>query len=225
MAGPMVDRVEQLAQILARPDDFDPDRALRRARAASRARRPTSMPEPVEPGRGEQGRVELAAPRPCASRVWTLPRIGTSRRSGRRASNCAVAAGRRGADPCALPAARRGSPPRSAGRACRRAAASAAIASVVGPDRLDILHRMDATGRCARRAGRASSSLVHSALPPTSASGRSWITSPVVVIGTISICLPPSRARRAARPPPAAPGRAPAASRACRCEGAGSCGA
>ena len=54
----------------------------------------------------------------------------------------------------------------------------------IGPLALDVLHRMDEKSTSPPISAR-SSSLVHSALPPMSASGRSWTLSPVVLISTI----------------------------------------
>ena len=75
-------------------------------------------------------------------------------------------------------------------------------------------------GRSRRRASASSISLVNRPLPPASASGRSWMRSPLV---RIDLDLDPLRRRsRAPRPAPrapCAPAPAPAGCRACRAAG------
>ena len=155
-----------------------------------------SMPSSGAPtSRGRAGRARprrAGSRRPRRARAWragsaTLPRIGTISRSGRRAQQLRARGAARRCRP-ARPRARRAmlSAPtsRSRGVGARQHRGDRQRG---GPDRLDVLHRMDREVGRARRAAPRSSSLVHSALPPTSASGRSWIRSPLVVIGTISI--------------------------------------
>src|SRR5439155_1392221 len=112
-----------------------------------------------------------ASPRSIlARRVATLPRRGTILMSGRRASNCAL---RRGDEvPIRAPfgSAARLCAPTSRSRGSARGSI-AAIASCGGRIvSTSFIEWTDRSVRCSPR--RRSSSLVHSALPPTSASGR-----------------------------------------------------
>ena len=79
-------------------------------------------------------------------------------------------------------------------------------------------------GRAGRRAAPSSISLVNRPLPPISASGRSWMRSPVRADDP-DLDRVLGRPAPGPRPPapraPSAPGPAPAASRACRCGAAG----
>jgi hypothetical protein len=121
---------------------------------------------------------------------------GTARSSGRAATR---ASARRGAASWCRPRARRerrAMPRRSAGRAHRRAAASRrsrSLGRIVSTSFIEWTAQSISPSSSAR-----SSSLVHSALPPISASARSCTLSPVVRIGTISIAGPRACAARSA---------------------------
>ena len=142
---------------------------------------PSARPSRCNPAAAS--RVASTSPeRTLASRVSTLPRIGTILRSGRSRSNCAR---RRGDDvPTIAPgfSAAIDSAPISRSLASPRGS-TAAIWMPLG--RTLSTSFIEWTQKSSSAAISAwSSSLVHSALPPISASGRSWTVSPVVVIGT-----------------------------------------
>ena len=192
MGRRMIDGGKHGAQIVALRQYLDADRALGRGRAAGRAARRWRSPSRSSPAAAS--RVASYSPRSTfASRVWTLPRIGAMARSGRRASNCAA---RRGDEvPTRAPSgkAARLSAPISRSPVSARGSI-AAMTSVSG--RIVSTSFIEWTERSVRPSASArSSSLVQSALPPSSASGRSWIRSPEVVIGTISVSTPLGRQR------------------------------
>src|SRR6476646_3212613 len=125
------------------------------------------------------------------NRVSTLPRIGTISRSGRRRRSCAA---RRGdevptrafclslsIDPA--PMIRSRTSPRG-----RTAAMWISSGRTLSTSFIEWTQKSTSPASRAR-----SSSLVHNALPPISASGRSWTWSPVVLISTI--CTQPSGQR------------------------------
>ena len=192
---PMIDRGEQVTKIAPFGQYLDADRALRRRRQQIE-RRAFGDAEPVQPGRGEQGRVDLAAgdlgePGLDVAADRDRPQVRPPREQLRGPPR------RGGADDRALRQRLDLSAPISRSRVSARSSI-AAIANRSG--RIVSTSFIEWTERSVRPSARqASSSLVHSALPPTSASGRSWITSPEVVIGTISIApsFQPCAARNA----------------------------
>ena len=114
------------------------------------------------------------------SRVATLPRIGTAWTSGRRRSNCAV---RRGEEvPTRAPCDRAASETAPINRS-RTSARSrqAAMTSATGRSLSTSFNEWTEAWVVPASSAR-SSSLVHRALPPISASGRSWMRSPMVRI-------------------------------------------
>ena len=210
-----------------RPDVARSRRASRRrsrpAPAPAACRRATSRPRrcPSRSSPAAASRVASASPRSSLrSRVCDIAadRHDLEVRPPREQLRARAAARRcRPARPAAAP--RGCSAPTSRSRTSARGSI-AAIASSAG--RIVSTSFIEWTDRSVRPSSRPrSSSLVHSALPPISASGRSWIRSPLVVIGTISIASSAPAMRVAQRRRHhVAPGRAPAASRGCRCEGA-----
>lgn len=140
MGGPVVDRLEQRPQIGAFGQDLDPDRALRRRRQQIE-RHALDKAEPIEPGRRQEGRVNLAA------RDLGEPSLDVAPdRQGVKIGPAGEQLGR--------PPRRRGADPGAVGQIRDRFRADQPVARVaalqhcrdeegVGPDRLDILHRMD----------------------------------------------------------------------------------
>ena len=110
--------------------------------------------------------------------------MGTISRSGRMRSNCAA---RRGEDvPTLAPLgkAARESAPISRSRTSARGSMAQLTSSAGRSVSTSFIEWTEALVLPASRAW--SSSLVHSALPPASANGRSAMRSPLVVMGTIS---------------------------------------
>ena len=140
------------------------------------------------------------------SRVSTLPRIGTTLRSGRTCSTCAcrrsdeVATTAPGGRSISEATLRLMKASRTSSRGSRQAIVRPAGSSVG-------MSFMECTARSISPASRASSSsLVNRPLPPASASGRSWMRSPVVLM---------TRTSKACRPGPCAASSRARTSAAC----------
>ena len=137
-----------------------------------------------------------AAPWRC--RVSTLPRSGTTGRSGRSAFTCACAAQRRGADHGALRQGGDGLPRGRDQHVARILARQQAVDDqAIGQPGRHVLHGMDGADRSRPSSSASSISLVNRPLPPISLNGRSCTLSPVVLMTR-------SRWRRA-RPAPDGP--------------------
>ena len=159
---------------------------------------------PVEPGGGEQGRVDLAGIA-LGEPGFDIAADRHDVEVGADAANLRGAARRAGADHRAHWQRVERRLRRSAGRGRRRGAASPRLPATAG--RSLSTSFIEWTEQSVSPASKArSSSLVHSALPPTSASGRSWMRSPLVRTVTI---------RTAPRGQPCASSSAVAVRRAC----------
>src|SRR3954470_6180211 len=143
---------------------------------------PASISSRLRPA--EASRVASTSPDSTfLRRVSTLPRIGTIFRSGR--SRCSCAARRGDEVPTVAPSfsASIESAPTIRSRTSPRGRTAAMWMSsgrMLSTSFIEWTQKSTSPSSSAR-----SSSLVHSALPPISANGRSWTLSPVVVISTI----------------------------------------
>ncbi len=188
-------------------DVHDARGAIRQGRAASGRRAPGSWHRP------RRRRACAAASRHCRA---------AARCADRAARACAIACRRSDAVPSVAPcgssaserALRLMKTSRASSRS-RHAASTRPAGSTVG------MSLAECTARSmSPRSSASSISLVNRPLPPTSASGRSWMLSPVVRM-TLSVdrLLVAARAPRRAARAPCAPAPAPADCRACRSAG------
>ena len=144
MAGRIVDRIEQAARLSILCAAFEADRALRRGRQpvfGIEARAHAAFAQPIEAGCGQEGRIGLSA-RQLRHARRDVPAEGDDLavrpvvKQLRRTAGCARADDRSRFELCDRRRAEQ--PVRDIGARQDRSDDEA-----VGPDRLDILHRMD----------------------------------------------------------------------------------
>ena len=158
------------------------------AGAGSHSWASSGVPTPLSPSRDRPAAASsVTSASPAASRanrVATLPRNSTTLQSGRAWSICAA---RRGAlvptrAPCGI--AMMLAAPTSTSRTSSRGRIAAMVSQSGRSVSTSFIECTDASIRPSR--SQPSSSLVHSALPPISAKGRSSTLSPLAVTGTSS---------------------------------------